>query len=220
MTKQTKTTIASSIFLAVVVLHIFGILSNDFLAFISKPFIITTLVIVYLVSVKTPNFWYVSALFFSFWGDVLLLFKDQFFVFGLASFLLAHILYIKIVAEFIKKISLQKVFVVCLPFVVFLFSFLYLLKDTLDEMLIPVIIYGTVICSFGAISLLNYSQEKSKVNLWLFLGTIIFIISDGLIAVHKFINPNEIYQICIMLTYIVAQYLICKAIIVKTSDEK
>ncbi|PQJ81360.1 lysoplasmalogenase [Polaribacter glomeratus] len=220
MTKQTKTTIASSIFLAVVVLHILGVLTNDFLAFISKPFIITTLVIIYLVSVKKPNFWYVSALFFSFWGDVLLLFKDQFFLFGLASFLLAHILYIKIVAEFIKKISLQKVFVVCLPFVVFLFSFLYLLKDNLGEMTIPVIIYGIVICSFGVISLLNYSQEKSTVNLWLFLGTIIFIISDGLIAVHKFINPNEIYQICIMLTYIIAQYLICKAIIAKTSDEK
>jgi hypothetical protein len=30
MTKLTKTTIAFSIFLAVVVLHIFGILSNDF----------------------------------------------------------------------------------------------------------------------------------------------------------------------------------------------
>ncbi len=220
MTKQTKTTIASSIFLAVVVLHIFGILRNDFLAFISKPFIITTLVIIYLVSVKKPNFWYVSALFFSFWGDVLLLFKDQFFVFGLASFLLAHILYIKIVAEFIKKISLQKVLVVCLPFVVFLFSFLYLLKDNLGEMTIPVIIYGVVISSLGAISLLNYIQEKSTVNLWLFLGAIIFIISDGLIAVHKFINPNEIYQICIMLTYIVAQYLICKAIIAKTLDEK
>jgi uncharacterized membrane protein YhhN len=124
------------------------------------------------------------------------------------------------VAEFIKKISLQKVFAVCLPFVVFLFFFLYLLKDNLGEMRIPVIIYGVVISSLGAISLLNYIQEKSKVNLWLFLGIIIFIISDGLIAVHKFINPNEIYQICIMLTYIVAQYLICKAIIVKTSDEK
>ena len=85
-------------------------------------------------------------------------------------------------------------------------------------MIIPVIIYGTVICSFGAISLLNYSKEKSIGNLCLFLGTIIFIISDGLIAVHKFINPNEIYQIYIMLTYIVAQYLICKAIILKTSD--
>jgi uncharacterized membrane protein YhhN len=219
MTKQTKTTIATSIFLAVVVLHIFGILTNDFLAFISKPFIITTLVIVYLVSVKKPNFWYVSALFFSFWGDVLLLFKDHFFVFGLASFLLAHIFYIKIVAGFIKKISLQKVFVVCLPFVVFLFSFLYFLKDNLGEMTIPVIIYGIVICTLGAISLLNYRQEKSSVNLWMFLGTIIFIISDGLIAVDKFINPNGIYQVFIMLTYIIAQYLICKALIAKTSDE-
>jgi uncharacterized membrane protein YhhN len=219
MTKQTKTTIATSIFLAVVVLHIFGILTNDFLAFISKPFIITTLVIVYLVSVKKPNFWYVSALFYSFWGDVLLLFKDHFFVFGLASFLLAHIFYIKIVAGFIKKISLQKVFVVCLPFVVFLFSFLYFLKDNLGEMTIPVIIYGIVICTLGAISLLNYRQEKSSVNLWMFLGTIIFIISDGLIAVDKFINPNGIYQVFIMLTYIIAQYLICKALIAKTSDE-
>lgn len=152
--------------------------------------------------------------------DVLLLFKDQFFLFVLASFLLVHILYIQIVAEFIKKISLQKVFAVCLPFVVFLFSFLYLLKDNLGKMTIPVIIYGVVISSLGAISLLNYIQEKSKVNLWLFLGIIIFIISDGLIAVHKFINPNEIHQICIMLAYIIAQYLICKAIIVKTSDEK
>jgi uncharacterized membrane protein YhhN len=219
MTKQTKTTIATSIFLAVVVLHIFGILTNDFLAFFSKPFIITTLVIVYLVSVKKPNFWCVSALFFSFWGDVLLLFKDHFFVFGLASFLLAHIFYIKIVAGFIKKISLQKVFVVCLPFVVFLFSFLYFLKDNLGEMTIPVIIYGIVICTLGAISLLNYRQEKSSVNLWMFLGTIIFIISDGLIAVDKFINPNGIYQVFIMLTYIIAQYLICKALIAKTSDE-
>jgi uncharacterized membrane protein YhhN len=103
--------------------------------------------------------------FFSFWDDVLLLFKDQFFLFVLASFLLVHILYIQIVAEFIKKISLQKVFAVCLPFVVFLFSFLYLLKDNLGKMTIPVIIYGVVISSLGAISLLNYIQEKSKVNL-------------------------------------------------------
>jgi uncharacterized membrane protein YhhN len=75
-------------------------------------------------------------------------------------------------------------------------------------MRIPIIIYGVVISSLGSISLLNYIQEKSKVNLWLFLGIIIFIISDGLIAGHKFINPNEIYQICIMLAYIIAQYLI------------
>jgi uncharacterized membrane protein YhhN len=220
MTEQRKTTIASITFLVVVVLHTLGLLLNEKIAFLSKPFLITTLVIVYLVAVKKPNFWYVSALFFSFWGDVLLLFKNQFFVYGLASFLLAHIMYIKITASFIKKVSLQKGVLACLPFVVFLFSFLYLLNDNLGEMKIPVIFYGVVISSFGALSFLNYMQEKNTANLWLFLGTIIFIISDSLIALNKFNEPKEFYAISIMLTYIVAQYLICKAIIAKTAHQE
>ena len=220
MTKQTKTTIASIAFLAVVVLHILGLLFSEKIAFLSKPFLITTLVIVYLVAVKKPNFWYVSALFFSFWGDVLLLFKNQFFVYGLASFLLAHIMYIKITASFIKKVSLQKVVLASLPFAVFLFSFLYLIIDNLGEMKIPVIFYGVVISSFGALSFLNYMQEKNTANSWLFLGTIIFIISDSLIALNKFYEPKEFYDISIMLTYIVAQYLICRAIITKTAHQE
>jgi uncharacterized membrane protein YhhN len=220
MRKQTKTTVASIAFLAVVVLHILGLLLSDKIAFLSKPFLITTLVIVYLVAVKKPNFWYVSALFFSFWGDVLLLFKDQFFVYGLASFLLAHIMYIKITASYIKKVSLQKVVLVSLPFVVFLFSFLYLIIDNLGEMKIPVIFYGVVISSFGVFSFLNYMQEKNTANSWLFLGTIIFIISDSLIALNKFHEPKEFYTISIMLTYIIAQYLICRAIIAKTTQQE
>jgi len=220
MRKQTKTTVASIAFLAVVVLHILGLLLSDKIAFLSKPFLITTLVIVYLVAVKKPNFWYVSALFFSFWGDVLLLFKDQFFVYGLASFLLAHIMYIKITASYIKKVSLQKVVLASLPFVVFLFSFLYFIIDNLGEMKIPVIFYGVVISSFGVFSFLNYMQEKNTANSWLFLGTIIFIISDSLIALNKFHEPKEFYTISIMLTYIIAQYLICRAIIAKTTQQE
>lgn len=219
MTKKTKIILASVAFLAIVVLHISGILLNEKVAFISKPFIITSLVIIYLVAVKKPNFWYVSALFFSFWGDVLLLFKEQFFVFGLASFLLAHVLYIKIASGFIKKVSYQKILMISLPFVVFLISLLSLIFENLGEMKIPVIVYGIVISSFGAVSFLNYVQEKNTVNLWLLLGTLIFILSDSLIAFHKFYAPKEYDQLFIMLTYIVAQYLICKAIIAKTADE-
>lgn len=220
MTKQTKIITTSIVFLAVVILHIYGVLFLDKLAFISKPFLITTLVIVYLVSVKKANFWFVSALFFSFWGDVLLLFKEQFFVFGLASFLLAHLLYIKITTRFIKKVNFKKIALVSLPFLIFLISFLYLLSDNLGEMKYPVIIYGIVISTFGSVALLNYIQEKSTSNLWLFLGAIIFITSDSLIAINRFYAPKEIYQLLIMLTYIVAQYLICKAIIAKTTHQE
>ncbi len=219
MKRQTSITITSILFLVFVMLHLYGLLNNELLAFTTKPFLMVTLVLVYFVSVKKPNFWFVSALFFSFWGDVLLLFKEQFFIFGLASFLLAHILYIKISASFLKKISLQKVVVSSLPFVVFLFVLLYLIKDNLSEMLLPVIIYGITISSFGVVTLLNYLQEKNTENLWLFLGAIIFITSDSLIAINKFYEPKEIYNISIMVTYILAQYLICKAIIAKTSHQ-
>lgn len=216
MTKQIKITTALILFLAVVFLHLTGILFYEKLAFISKPFLMVTLVIVYLVSVKKANFWFVSALFFSFWGDVLLLFKEQFFVLGLASFLIAHILYIKIVSTYIKKISFKKVVLASLPFVVVLCLLLFLIKDNLGEIKIPVIIYGLVISCFGAFSLLNYQQEKNKANLGLFLGIVIFIISDSIIAINKFYVPTENYQLYIMITYILAQYLICKAVIAKS----
>ncbi len=216
MIQQAKITTASILFLTIASLHVFGILFSENLAFISKPFLMTTLLVVYLVSVKKPDFWFISALFFSFWGDVLLLFKNQFFIFGLASFLLAHVFYIKITIGFLKKTSYKKIALVASPFLVFLFSLLYLLKDNLGEMRIPVIIYGIVITIFGVVAFLNYVQVKSTANLWLFLGTLIFITSDSLIAINKFYAPNEMYQFLIMVTYILAQYLICKAFIVKT----
>lgn len=220
MTKKTKITTASILFLAVVIFHITGVLMNEKWAFVSKPFLMTSVVVIYLVSVKSPNFWYVSALFFSFWGDVLLLFKEQFFVFGLGSFLLAHILYIKITSGFVRKIGWQKVIMVCIPFVLFLFSFLYMIIDKLQGMRIPVIVYGIVISSFGAVALLNYIQNKNTSNLWLLLGALIFITSDSLIAINRFYEPREIYRLIIILTYIVAQYLICKAMIVKNSYQE
>ena len=221
LNKQTKITTASIFFLVVVVLHIVGVLYHEKIAFLSKPFLMIALVLIYLASVKKANFWYVSALFFSFWGDVLLLFKEQFFVFGLASFLLAHILYIKIVSSFIKKINLKRVLLICLPFVIFIIGLLHLTEANLGEMKIPVIVYGIVISSFGVIVSLNFLQQKTTANLWLFLGAIIFIISDSFIAIHEFYAPKEMYQITItiMITYIVAQYLICKAIIAKTSRQ-
>ena len=82
-------------------------------------------------------------------------------------------------------------------------------------MLIHVVVYGLTISTFGAITLLNYINQKSTENLWVFLGAIFFIASDSMIALNRFYEPQEMYSVAIMITYIVAQYLLCKAIIVK-----
>ena len=215
--KSTKIITASIFFLLVSVADIYAIVvGNQEIEMIAKPLITTSLVILYLLSVSKPNFWYVSALLFAFWGDVLLLFPDQFFVFGLASFLLAHVLLITVSSRFLQQVSKLRIIVHSLPFVVILAVLLYLIYPNLEELLIPVIIYGIVISVFGVVAFLVYTNDKSIANSWLFLGSLIFILSDSILAINKFSQSSEFFGIAIMITYIIAQYLICKAMIAKT----
>ncbi len=219
MTKHTKIITTSILFLVVFIVDIWAVQTkNKEAIMLFKPLLMTTLAAIYLVAVNKPNFWYVSALFFSFWGDVLLLFNTQYFVHGLASFLFAHILYIKISAGYLEKVSIKKIAVTSFPFVIFFFALLTLIFAHLGAMKIPVIFYGLTISSFGAVTLLNYVSEKSTANLWLFLGAILFILSDSLLAINKFYQAKEIYGISIMITYVVAQYLICKSMIVRNDN--
>lgn len=216
MTKQTKITIASVLFLLVAIADVYAVITqNKVIEMIFKPLLMTTLVVVYLLSVKKPNFWFVSGLFFSFWGDVFLLDKESFFVFGLGSFLLAHVIYIKITTGFLQKDLTAKMITSAIPFVLLFGGLLYLIYDNLEEMLIPVIVYGVTIATFGASALLNYRQEKSMANSWLLLGAIIFIASDSLIALNNFYAAKHLFDIAIIVLYIISQYLICKAMIAK-----
>ncbi len=215
--KATKIITASIFFLLVSVADIYALVDgNQEIEMIAKPLITTSLVILYLLSVSKPNFWYVSALLFAFWGDVLLLFPDQFFVFGLASFLLAHVLLITVSSRFLQQVSKLRILVHSLPFVVILAVLLYLIYPNLEELLIPVIIYGIVISVFGVVAFLVYTNDKSIANSWLFLGALIFILSDSILAINKFSQSSEFLGIAIMITYIIAQYLICKVMIAKT----
>jgi uncharacterized membrane protein YhhN len=218
MANKTKIVLASMFFLIVVLLHLLGLLFNENLAFFTKPFITISLVIVYLISVKKANFWFVSALFFSFWGDTFLLFKEEFFLLGLVSFLITHVLYIKISVNSLKNISFNKIIIATIPFIIAFMSVFFLIKENLGGMLVPVIIYGIIISAFGTVALLNYFQEKNIENLWLFLGAVVFIISDSLLAINKFYEVRAVFGFSIMITYMIAQYLICKAMIAKETS--
>lgn len=216
MNKQTKITLTSILFLLVAIADVYAVITqNKSLEIIFKPLLMTTLAIVYLVSVKKPNFWLISALFFSFWGDVFLLDKANYFVFGLASFLIAHIMYIKMTSQFVQKWTYLKLLKSAIPFVVLFVGLLSLIYNNLGEMLLPVVVYGVAISIFGAFALLDYSEEKSTANTWLLLGAILFIASDSLIALNNFYTPKRLFDIAIIVLYIVSQYLIVKAVIAK-----
>lgn len=216
MTKQTKITLVSIVFLLVAITDVYAVITeNKTVEMIFKPLLMTSLAVVYLVSVKKPSFWLLSALFFSFWGDVFLLDKTNFFVFGLGAFLVAHIIYIKITTSFLHNDSAKRIITSAIPFLLLFAGLLGLVFNNLGEMLLPVIVYGITISTFGTAALLHYRQQKTIASSWLLLGAILFIASDSLIALNNFYSSKRLYDIAIIVLYAVSQYLIVRAIIIK-----
>ena len=46
-------------------------------------------------------------------------------------------------------------------------------------------------------------------------GAIVFMISDSLLAINKFYNPAHIFDAAVMITYVLAQYLIYRSMILE-----
>lgn len=175
---------------------------------ISKPLIIPALLAWYLARSGSVNQWYVVALFFSFIGDVLLLNKANLFLLGIGAFLITQVLYIFIFSRRLLKSSVYTKALATLPFLFFFIVLIKYLEPGLGEFLIPVMVYGFAISVFGMVSLLNYLIKKDDLHLKLLIGATLFIISDSMIALNKFDQERVFFPVAIMLTYIVAQYLI------------
>jgi len=215
-----KVKLSLFVFVMVSVLDIIGVLFKiPILVLIFKPLILLSLIALYAASVSKRNKTYVLALIFSFFGDVFLMFNGElYFIIGLASFLIAHILFIKIVVKRIQKINFFKVIISMIPFLVVFFGLLFILKDSLNELLIPVIIYGFTISLFGTVSLVDYLNTKSKKVLFMLIGAIVFIGSDSILAINKFYMTTHVFAVLVMVTYVVAQYFIYKSMILDKKE--
>lgn len=215
-----KVKVAFFVFVLVSVLDILGIiLEIPLLVYIFKPLILLSLIYLYVVFEPKRSAIYITALFFSFLGDVFLLLKgeDIYFMLGLVSFLIAHILFIKIVLSWLNTSSLRNKVLAFIPFFISFSSLMYLLKDSLGDKLIPVIVYGITISFFGVLAFLNYLNKKSTKEMYMLLGALVFICSDSVLAINKFYFSATILNVVVMVTYVLAQYLIYKSITQKKS---
>lgn len=212
---NTKVTIITALFVIVSLCDMVGVVFNiELLRSVFKPLLMLTLLMLYLVSTKQVNGWYIGALVFSFFGDVLLLFEGElYFMLGLISFLIAHIIYIKIVLGWINSSNLKTILIATVPFLLVFFALINLLKNSLNELFVPVVVYGVTISVMGIVSLLFYLHRKSIASKYMFIGACLFIISDSVLAINKFYTTNNIFPIIIMLTYLTAQYLILRAVL-------
>ncbi len=158
------------------------------------------------------------ALFFSWMGDVLLMFESRhalFFIFGLVCFLTTHILYIiyflSITSENISLLKKYPLFIALVA--AYGVSLVWLLFPHLAGLKIPVMVYAAVICTMLLCSLHIFHKVNSTTNILYVSGALFFVLSDSLLAVNKFYQPFAYAGVFIMLTYCLAQYLIVRGFI-------
>ncbi len=200
------------------------VMKSELLDFITKPLIMNTILIYYLTGrdkkVNTLTYLMIGAIFFSWGGDIILMLQGRMegmFVFGLASFLIAHLFYITVYTKAIHQVTADdsKSFIrTRIVFLVFIgLALIYMLYPNLGDMLIPVVLYTMVIISMAISAVLRKGKTIDKSFIMVYSGALLFIMSDAMIAINKFLNPLVQARLMIMATYITAQLLIVKGIL-------
>lgn len=225
MTKHKLSVTALYAFYTVSIINLYvQVISIPMLDYITKPMLMITLATHYLTARSQPptrlTYLMLGALAFSWLGDVLLMLQgaiEGMFIFGLSAFLVAHLFYI--VSYLISVDSSygipQSNFI--RTRIIFLIlvgaALIYLLYPNLGEMLIPVILYTIVIIGMAISGVLRKGRTTDKSFIMVYSGALLFIMSDSMIAINKFMNPLVQAGLMIMATYIAAQLLIVKGIL-------
>jgi uncharacterized membrane protein YhhN len=190
-------------------------LNNESLRFITKPLLMPLLAIYLLQQTRSATsglkVWILLALFFSWMGDIFLLFEGRgsnLFLFGLSAFLVAQVFYIVFFHNIRTKEYIRGNALLLLLVIVYYSILISVLSPYLGNMKLPVRIYGVVLSFMLMLALHTMLGKNKKAALWMTMGAILFVTSDSLLAFNKFFSSFNYAGIIIMLTYGLAQLLI------------
>jgi uncharacterized membrane protein YhhN len=191
-----------------------GLANIDWLNYLTKPLLMISLGVFYFLKTKEnlnlQDKIMLIALLFSCFGDTFLMFQGQnpnFFLFGLGSFLVAQVAYYYVFQKEGKVQYLKR-----LPFTIYTMLLLvFLWKKIPSDFIIPILVYSYAIMMMGIGAIQRQTNARSYQ--FVLIGAITFIASDSLIAINKFAFKIPLSDVWIMLTYIVAQYLIVEGIL-------
>lgn len=215
-------------FVAVLVTDLTGIqLHNEQLQYIFKPILIPVFIGYFLSQTKiwTTNLkkWILTALFFSWAGDVLLMFEPKnkiFFLMGLSAFLIAHLFYIVFFHNVRLKEKVKSNLWLLLIVVIYYAVLISILSPHLGDMKLPVRIYGIFISFMFMLAMHMLFIKNKTAGRWMMGGAFLFVVSDSILAINKFYQSFEVAGILIMLTYGLAQLFIVHGAIKYIRDPK
>ena len=149
----------------------------------------------------------VLAFLFCLLGDILLLFP-AYFVYGLAAFLVAHLLF---ATSFVQLKGFQTHWISFLALYGIGISLFLWLKPSLGDFMVPVGVYVLVICFMAWQGIGLFLKEKSKPFVWIAVAVLLFMFSDTMIAIAKFKADFAYSSVVILSTYWLSIGLIANA---------
>jgi len=166
------------------------------------------------------------ALLFSMAGDVFLMPYYNIFLFGLASFLVAHIFYIvaflkgnKLLEGIKKNKALVMFLILAYLGLIFVLVSNMLSSGTDTVMIVAVVVYASVITVMVVSTMAMYGNDTSIQSKLMMVGAMLFMFSDSVIAINKFVLEIPLSGLFIMVTYTLAQWLITLGAITKIKLE-
>ena len=168
-------------------------------------------------NITLPRILLVASLLFSWLGDLLLMGSgDQYFLGGLVSFLVAHLFYAVVFYRATdRKPRLNALSLI--PFLVYGLVILYILIPRTGNLALGIIIYAIGILIMAFMASIRKGVTNTLSYYLVFGGAILFVTSDTLIAFDKFYNPIVHSDVMIMTTYIAAQLLIVRGVLIHRS---
>lgn len=158
---------------------------------------------------------------FSWTGDLFMMFAAReflFFVLGIVSFLVAQVFYIFLFLRTInlsgKKPFLKKSPAWLIAYIAYGLIVYIVLFGQLDNVLrVAIFVYIVAILTMSAMALNRYGNGHPVSFSLVFTGSLLFVLSDTMIAVNRFLVEIPYEGMFIMTTYIGAQFLIMKGIL-------
>ncbi len=212
-----KSWIIFLVFTVVAAIHLAGQLLNaEMLSIATKPLIVPCLAIYYWMEAPFRSKILLTGLFFGWLGDILLMFADHgqgWFIGGLVAFLTGHVAYILTYRQLMWEnadmglLPVQKIRF-SFPIVLVATGLITILYPAVGDLRVPVIIYALVIMLMAMFALFRYGRTTA-ISFWgIFAGACLFMVSDSILALNKFLAPIHLGGFYVMATYMAAQALI------------
>ena len=129
-------------------------------------------------------------------GDMLLEASDQTFIPGLIAFLLGHLAYAFAFSQAAGRLAPLQ----ALPMLAYGAAVALVVAPHLGPLLVPVVVYMVAICSMGWRAA-AFAEARGGWAWASLLGALLFLLSDTLIALDRFVAPSEGVRPAIILTY-------------------